>query len=219
MVISPILRGLFGLQVDAEKHQITLQPHLPADWTALALHNIHVGDVGLDLRYRKTADTIVLDAKRNGTGDCSIDFSPVLSLRAEVIGVELNGRPLAFKIQANANDQHVLVHFPIYGGPNTLVIRVKNDFGLRLANELPPLGSASRSLRVVSESWNAAKTQLTLQTSGRAGNQYELGVWNAAQVSSVEGGTLTKAGKIEIQMPQGAADSYTSQSLIIHFGR
>jgi ribosomal protein S30 len=35
----------------------------------------------------------------------------------------------------------------------------------------------------------------------------------------VEGGTLTKAGKIEIQMPQGAADSYTSQSLIIHFGR
>src|SRR5215469_6592608 len=38
MVISPILRGLFGLQIDAEKHQITLQPHVPADWTSLALH-------------------------------------------------------------------------------------------------------------------------------------------------------------------------------------
>ena len=217
MVISPILRGLFGLQVDAEKHQLTLQPHVPADWTALALHNIHLGDIAIDLRYKKTTDTIVLDAKRNGTGDCSIDFSPALSLRAEVVGVELNGRPLAFKVQPNANDQHVLVHFPIGGGPSALVIRVKNDFGLTYANELPPLGSSSRGLRVVSESWNTAKTQLTLQISGRAGNRYELGVWNPAQISSLEGGTLTKGGKLEIQMPQGAADSYTWQSLAIHF--
>jgi len=217
MVISPILRGLFGLQVDAEKHQITLQPHVPADWTSLALHNIHIGEVRLDLHYRKTVDTIVLEAKRNGTGDCSLDFSPALSLRAEVLGVELNGHPLAFKVQPNGNDQHVLVHSPINGGPNRLVIRVKNDFGLTLSNQLPSLGSASRGLRILSESWNAAKTQLTLQTSGRAGNQYELGVWNASQVSSVEGGTLTKTGTLEIQLPQGAADSYTSQSLIIHF--
>jgi hypothetical protein len=217
MVISPILRGLFGLQIDAEKHQVTLQLHVPADWTSLALHNVHVGDVGLDLRYRKTADTIVLEAKRNGTGDCSVDFSPAISLRAEVVGVELNGRSLAFKVQANANDQHVLVHFPIYGGPNSLVIRVKNDFGLSLSNQLPPLGSASRSLRVVSESWNTPRTQLTLEVLGRSGNRYELGVWNPTQVSSVVGGTLTKTGKLEIQMPQGAVDSYTSQSLTIHF--
>ena len=218
MVINPILRGLFGLQIDVEKHQVTLQPHVPADWTSFALHNIHVDNVGLDLHYRKTADTIVLEAKRNRTGDCSIDFSPALSLRAEVLGVELNGRPLAFKVQPNGNDQHVLVHFPVYEGPSSVVIRVKNDFGLTLSNQLPPLGSASRGLRVVSESWNALKTQLTLETSGRAGNEYELGVWNASQVSSVEGGTLTKAGKLDIQMPNGAADSYTSQSVIIHFG-
>jgi len=95
---------------------------------------------------------------------------------------------------------------------------VKNDFGLMLSNELPPLGSASRGLRVISESWNAARNQWTVEVSGRAGNHYELGIWNGAQISSVEGGVLTKAGKVEVQMPQGAADSYTSQSLIIHFG-
>ena len=218
MVISPILRGLFGLEVDAQKHQVTLQPHLPADWTALALHNIRVGGIAMDLRYKKTIDTIVLEAKRDDTGDCSINFAPALSLRAEVVGVELNGRPLAFKVQANANDQHVLVHFPVYGGPSSLVIRVKNDFGLTLSNRLPSLGSAGRGLRIISESWNDAKTQLTLEASGRAGNQYELEVWNASQISSVEGGTLTKTGKLAIQMPQGAADSYTTQSLIIRFG-
>lgn len=219
MVISPILRGMFGLQIDAEKHQVTLQPHLPADWTSAAMHNIRVGSVELDLRYKKSADAIVLDAKRNGTGDCWLEFSPAVSLRAEVVGVEVNGRPLAFKVQPNTNDQHVLVRFPVYGGPNNLVIRMKNDFGLSVTNELPPLGSASRGLRVISESWNTSRTQLTLEISGRAGDRYELEVWNASQVSSIEGGTLTKAGKLEIQMPPGAADTYISRSLTIHFAR
>ena len=217
MVISPILRGMFGLQIEAEKHQVTLQPHLPADWTFFTMLNIRIGQAGLDLHYKKTTDTLTLEAKRSGTGDCWVEFSPALSLRTEVVSVELNGRPLAFKVQPNQNDQHLLVRFPVYGGPNALAIRVKNDFGLTVTNELPALGSASRGLRVISESWNIPRTQLTMEVSGRAGSRYELGVWNAGQVSSVEGGTLSKSGRLEIQMPQGEADSYTSQSLIIHF--
>jgi len=111
----------------------------------------------------------------------------------------------------------VLVRFPVYGGPNSLVIRVKNDFGLALSSELPPLGSASRGLRVISESWNSGRNQLTLQVSGRTATRYELGVWNVAQVSSVDGATLTKSGKLLIQMPGQAPDSYVSQTLTIHF--
>jgi glycogen debranching enzyme len=217
MVISPMLRGLFGLQVDAEKHQVTLEPHIPADWISIAMHNIRVGDTSLSLDYRKTSDTIALDAKRTGRGDCWIEFSPAVSLRAQVAGVELNGRPLAFKVQPNANDQHVLVRFPAYGGPNSLVIRLKNDFGLTASNQLPPLGSASRGLRVISESWNTSRNALTLQVSGRAATRYELGVWNASQVSVVDGGTLTKSGKLEIQLPSGAPESYVPQTVTIHF--
>jgi hypothetical protein len=217
MVISPILRGLFGLQTDAEKHQVTLAPHIPADWTSFTMRNLRVGEAGLELHYRKTSDTITLEAKRSGNGDCWVEFSPALSLRTEVVSVELNGRPLAFKVQPNQNDQHLLVRFPVYGGPNSLAIRVKNDFGLTLTNELPSLGSASRGLRVISESWNVARNQLTVEVSGRGGSRYELGIWNAGQVSSLDGGTLTKSGKLEILMPQAEADSYTSQSLIIHF--
>jgi len=219
MVISPILRGLFGMQVDAEKHQVTLAPHIPADWTSFTMRNIRVRDAGLDIHYKKSADTLMLEAKRSGNGDCWVEFSPALSLRAEVVSVELNGRPLAFKVQPNQNDQHLLVRFPVSGSSNTLTIRVKNDFGLTVTNELPPLGSASRGLRVISEIWNNARNQLTLEVSGRAGSRYELGVWNAGQVSSVDGGTLTKSGKLEIQMPQGDPESYTSQSVILHFAR
>ena len=219
MVISPILRGMFGLQIDAEKCQLTLVPHVPADWTHFAMRHVRVGSATLDLSYEKTADTVSLQVTSNGSGDFSVEFSPAISPRAEVLSVQLNGRSLEFKVIPNSHDQHVLVRLPISGGPNKLVIRTRNDFGLTLTNELPPLGSASRGLRVISDSWNASKNQLTLELSGRGGARYQMAVWNPGQVSSVEGASLSQAGILEIPMPQAPADAYVSQQVIVHFGR
>jgi GH15 family glucan-1,4-alpha-glucosidase len=218
MVVSPILRGMFGLEADAEKHQVTLAPHVPADWTTFAIDNVRLGDVSVDFKYHKTAESMVLETKRTGTGDCWVEFSPAFSLRTVVISVEMNGRPLAFKMLPNQNDQHLAVRFQLNSGTNSLVIRTRNDFGLSLANELPPLGSASRGLRVLSESWNGPKNQLTLDVSGLAGERCQLSVWNPAQVSSVDGGTLSKTGSLEIQMPPGTTGSYVPQKVILHFG-
>jgi glycogen debranching enzyme len=219
MVVSPILRGLFGLQTDAEKRQITLAPHVPADWTTFAIHDVRVAGVGVDFQYRKTPDSVVLDVKRNGSEQCWVEFSPAFSLRTQIVGVLFNGRPLPFKVQPNSNDQHVYVRFPVNAAASSLVIRVRNDFGLSLSNELPALGSASRGLRVLSESWNTLKTELTLEVSGRSGDGYALNVWNPSQISSVTGAVLGKLGKLEIQMPHGTADSYSSQKVVIRFGK
>ena len=217
MVISPILRGMFGLETDAEKHQITLSPHVPADWTSFAIHNVRVGEASADFQYRKTSDRVELDIKRAGAGDCWIEFSPAFSLRTQVLSVEMNGKRMPFKMEPNSNDQHLSVRFAASSGANHLTIRVKNDFGLALANELPPLGSASRGLRVLSETWNASRNELTLQLSGRTGERYALEVWNPGQISSVEGAALTRLGKLEIQMPQGASEAYVRQKVVIHF--
>jgi glycogen debranching enzyme len=218
MVVSPILRGMFGLQSDAERHQITFAPHVPADWTSFAIRNVRVAGIGVDFQYRKTSGSLVLESKRAGTGECWVEFSPSFSPRTQVVGAQLNGQPLPFKMQPNSNDQHLSVRFPVVGGSNSLVIRLKNDFGLALSNELPPLGSASRGLRVVSESWNAARTQMTLEVSGLSGSRYQLDVWNPGQIASVEGGELVKE-KLEIRMPQASPDSYVQQKVMIHFGR
>jgi hypothetical protein len=218
MVVSPILRGMFGLQIDAERRQITLSPHVPADWTSFTIRNVRLAGIGVDFRYRKTADSVVLEIKRSGSGDCWVEFSPSFSLRTQVVKVELNGRAVPFKLQPNGNDQHVLVRFPIADGLSTLVIHVKNDFGLALTNELPPLGSTSHGLRILSEAWNASKTELSLQVSGLAGIPYELSVWNPGQITSVEGAVLSKPGKLEIQIPPGS-DSYLQQKIVIHFAR
>ena len=216
MVISPILRGMFGLRIDAEKHQLTLAPHVPVNWTEFAIRNVRVGDAAVDIDYRKTADSIQLQIKRTGNGDLSLEFAPSFSLRTQVTSVQLNGKPLKFKLQPNAQDQHLYLRLPVQAN-SELVIYMKNDFGLTYTNELPTLGSASRELRVIDESWNATRNQLTLDVSGRAGSNYEMDVWNPSQISSAEGASLSKSGKLEIRMPQGAAESYVPQKIVLHF--
>ena len=219
MVISPMLRGMFGLQADVEKHEISLAPHVPADWTSFAIHHVRLADTIADFKYSKTADSITLDITRNGSGDCWLQFSPAFSLRTRVLGVQVNGKPAAFKMQSNSNDQHMNLRVPLTAHSTRLVIRMKDDFGLSLTNELPDLGSASRGLRVTSESWDARCTQLTLEVSGLAGARYEMGIWNASQISSVDGASVTKFGKLEITMPQGSAESYVPQRIVLHFAR
>jgi hypothetical protein len=219
MVVSPILRGMFGLQTDAEKCQITLAPHVPADWTSFAIHNVRAGSGTLNFQYRKTAGTLTLETERSGSDDCWVEFSPALGLRTEVAGAEINGHSLPFKIQQNSNDEHVYVRFPVADGKNSIVIRVKNDFGLAMSSELPTLGSSSRGLRVLSESWSGDKSQLTLIVSGLAGNRYELSVWNPGQISSVEGGVLATAGRLQIAMQEGSVGAYSQQKVILHFAK
>jgi len=126
---------------------------------------------------------------------------------------------MPFKVQPNTDDQHLPLRFPLSTGKNTLTIQVKNDFGLAVSSELPALGSASRGLRVLSESWNASKTEWTLEVSGLASHGYEMGVWNAGEIASVDGAVLTKASKLEIHMPEGPPSSYVQQRVVIHFNR
>ncbi len=71
----------------------------------------------------------------------------------------MNGRRVPFQIKKSDVDQHVTVQFPVAAGENTLRIRLRNDFGLSLSPALPPLGSTSQGLRVLSESWTPAARQ------------------------------------------------------------
>ena len=48
-----------------------------------------------------------------GSGDCSLEFSPALSLRAQIGDAEMNGRRVPFQINKSDVDQHVTVRVPV----------------------------------------------------------------------------------------------------------
>ena len=162
-----------------------------------------------------------MEIKRTGTGDCTLEFAPALSLRTTILGAELNGRPIAVHTLANAVDQHAGVQFSLTSGANTLRIRLRNDFGLAFSPALPALGSRSRGLRIVSEAWNPQHDSLTLEVSGVAGNVYELGLWNPSQIESSDGAEIVKATQDQtvarIQFPAGSSEAYAQKKITFHF--
>jgi glycogen debranching enzyme len=44
MVLSPAIRGLFGIDADALHRNVQLQPHLPASWDFAEIRNVRVGN-------------------------------------------------------------------------------------------------------------------------------------------------------------------------------
>jgi glycogen debranching enzyme len=213
MVVSPALRGLLGLEVNAVAHNLTFTPHVPADWTFFRIRNVRVGDVVLDLTYRKTEDGITLEVQRTGSGDCTINFAPALSPRARVVRTTLDGHTVANHLEPHGIDQHAVIQIPV-NQASTVQIRTRNDFGYSIESQLPALGSPSEGMRVISESWS--KNTLTLNVEGVTGNQYAVNLWNPAQISSVDGGTLTK-GKLVVSFPPASSNAYTSQKITLHF--
>src|SRR6266436_3063752 len=217
MVVSPLLRGMLGLASDARNSTLTFAPHLPADWNSLGIDNLRVGENKLQLNYTRTAEGIFLAAGRTaGTGASISEFRPSISLRATVQKVELNGNPVAFRVGANDEDQHVIVRFPVSEGSTLLHIFVLNDFTVSAASPLPPLGNQSRGLRILSETWSPARDQLTLDLSGASGAQYELKVWNPSQIQRVEGADLKKdsaRSSITLQIPNSDSEPYVHAKL------
>jgi hypothetical protein len=59
---------------------------------------------------------------------------------------------------------------------------------------------------------------LTLEVSGVPGRDYELGVWNPGQITSVEGAVVTK-GSIRIEIPAKEGTDYSHHKVVIQFGK
>src|SRR5712671_5125124 len=125
MVVSPLLRGLVGLSVDAKTGTLTFAPHVPAGWTHFAVRNFRSGIARMDLTYSKDSSAITLEVNCTAGLVCPLEFKPSLSLGAEVLGAELNGKPVPFHVDTNGEDQHAVVRVDASGKSNTIKIRIR----------------------------------------------------------------------------------------------
>jgi glycogen debranching enzyme len=221
MVVSPILRGMLGLETDAIHRSVRLTPHVPADWTRFSIANVRLGKNTVLLNYTKTDEGIILETGlTSGSEECTVEFRPAISLKAKVQRVELNAKPVPFQVETGETDQHIVVQFPIAAGKYFLRIGLVNEFGLSEQSDLATLGRASRGLRILSETWSASRDQLSLEVSGAAGGEYELSVWNAGLIQKVEGAEFhpgAPKATIGVRIPQSNSEQYPHVKIVVHF--
>jgi glycogen debranching enzyme len=62
MVISPVLRGLFGLEWDAAGNKLTVTPSLPAEWDRAALRHVPLGGGSVDVEITRSGTMLLVRA-------------------------------------------------------------------------------------------------------------------------------------------------------------
>jgi hypothetical protein len=62
MVISPVVRGLFGLEWDVLENRLSVTPHLPADWQDATVKDIPFGATHFDLSFTRSGSQLVVEA-------------------------------------------------------------------------------------------------------------------------------------------------------------
>jgi hypothetical protein len=73
MVVTPALRGLFGLEWNALARKLLVAPALPAEWDRAVLHNIRVGDSEVELACRREDARLLVDARVTPPGSVCLE--------------------------------------------------------------------------------------------------------------------------------------------------
>ncbi len=139
MVISPVLRGMFGLEWNVAAHTLTVTPHLPASWPQATLRHIPFGDSWLDLAFTRNGAT--LDVVASGPG------ARGLTLTSRATGAHAQGDTL--RIPLPAVEAGVTAQLPKFGAEtHQLKVLGENETARALTLHLSAPGGSTQQLVV-----------------------------------------------------------------------
>ena len=130
MVITPVLRGMFGIAVDGLGHTVSVEPRLPADWGDAEVRQLHVGDSVCSLKYARVGGEMRVGLTMvSGPKVMLVAGSTVLPAVEVAVGHGLpprGSRTMQMKVLGQAVDAHSLT-LEVEGWAGTA-----SELGLRL---------------------------------------------------------------------------------------
>jgi glycogen debranching enzyme len=213
MVISPLLRGLFGLEVDSLKKHITLAPHFPASWNDISLRHVRLGADGhVDFVFHRDTNGLTLQVMNHSTGHWTLTFSPAYSRYTTVLATTLQHVPVQWTGHSYGADWHPTIEATISAAGATLHITHRQLFGIEVPAPPPQLAESSSNLKLLSKAWSNDNKYLQMTVSGLAGHTYELPAVGLEYASQITGG-VREGNSIRVTLPAGAG--YISSTVSI----
>jgi hypothetical protein len=77
MILTPLLRGLFGLQPDALHNRLAINPHLPAEWDHATIRNIAVGEQRVNVEIKRAGSSLRIQASTSKPGVLCLSSGPL----------------------------------------------------------------------------------------------------------------------------------------------
>lgn len=185
MVVTPLVRGLLGIEFDGGDSSISFAPQLPADWDSVEARGVAAGASLFDFSLRRGGGQMTIRVSRHpsdvkasarnakAAATSSVTLAPAFPLDARVRAVRVNGRGAQFETMREGDVQRLELSFDV---SKTAEVSILYDEGtdVYLPFESPAPGSRSTGLRVLRSRAEGGALRLLLE--GRGGRTYTLRV-------------------------------------------
>jgi glycogen debranching enzyme len=143
MVVSPLLRGLLGLSLDAPGARLTFEPHLPGEWDSIHVNGVRVADRRVSLALRHVAQYYELNVTNSGKSAVTVEFAPAFAPDARIHRATVDGQRTSWKDERHGTDFHARMTF--VAKPGITTARIEHEESLRVTPPYAPpvLGQAA----------------------------------------------------------------------------
>jgi hypothetical protein len=227
MVVTPLMRGLLGIEASDGGNALTFGPQLPANWDRVSVANLRVGDRLGKLTVERTpnvqtvtvfpfSSSVHTQSQTGATKALRVTIAPAFPVDARVRSVTVNGQPAAFKLTQVGDIQRAEISFDltplakvvfnydegteVYVVPESLK-PAQNNQGIRVLRSRPD----ENALRLVVE--------------GIGGRTYTLGVRSPRRLGEASGLKVSRApGSTDQQLSitfDGPPGTYVRREVIV----
>ena len=147
MVVSPLLRGMFGLQWDVAARTLYVTTNLPASWDHATLHHVTLGSASFDLEFQRHLGQMVVTAKGDLQG---------VRLASHASGAEIREAGNSLRIPLPPVEVQLSEALPEPGSRTTMVKVLEETY-------------SRRSLRLLLEGQGGSTLTMLLRRNGMAG--------------------------------------------------
>lgn len=215
MVVTPLVRGLLGLEVTSAGQRLRIAPQLPADWPHAAVRGLRVGTTTVDVTLQRAPGRFTIDVATHGARLSEITLGPALPLDARVRRVTRDGATLAFHTRRAGDRQLVETRWRDTGHARVVIV-FEEGSDVWWPVEAPAAGATSQGLRVLRS--EAGPNALRLVAEGLPGRDYTLFLRTPRRPQAAQGLTVTpvSAGEYRLTLRfDGSAERYARREIDI----
>jgi glycogen debranching enzyme len=234
MTVTPLLRGMLGLEVSDLGSTVRFAPQLPADWSSVEVRRLAAGANSFDISLTRGGGQMTInlrpagadarptaaDVRPAGAEAATRDtttfiLAPAFPLDARVRSIKADGRPVNFEVERIGDVQHVEFSVDVR---RAVDVRIAYDEGsdVYVPFDPPAPGARSETLRILRST--ATEGALRLLLEGRAGRAYALRLKTPYTVNPGEGFDAARTGPDEYRLSvtfDSSAEGYTRREVII----
>jgi glycogen debranching enzyme len=219
--LSTAVKGLFGLQIDAETNTLTLVPHLPAEWENASLRRVRIGNGTLSFTFQRNLDSLRVRVENSGDALHMI-YRPDIPIGARAVTATIGGHKAPVRVQEHAEDHHAVLDLTLAHGDSEITIHYRDAIDVLMMQPKTTLGQSSSSMKLTSIAMHGNALRLGVDEEPGRDNEFQIQTHRRIQSSEHVRVQRVSSDGYRLTVESSAttdSDQYEHQEVTITFAR